>query len=104
MAFELRVDRRLVASVIAGALMLVFGIAMMAIGATVAQTTLSVGNLVVQQLNQTAPTKYNILSQIAGASQSAIGIIGLTLTIAGLVVILLPFLSMIPWREIFRGD
>jgi len=104
MAFELRIDRKLVASVIAGALMLVFGIAMMAIGATVAQTTLSVGNLVVSQLNQTAPTKYNILGQVAGASQSAIGIIGLTLTIAGLVVILLPFLSMIPWREIFRGE
>jgi len=24
--------------------------------------------------------------------------------IARLIVILLPFLSMIPWREIFRGD
>jgi len=104
MAFELRIDRKLVASVLAGALMLVFGIAMMAIGATVAQTTLSVGNLVVQQINQTAPTKYNILGQVAGASQNAIGIIGLTLTIAGLVVILLPFLSMIPWREVFRGE
>jgi len=104
MAFELRIDRRTITATIAGAAMIVFGIALMVIGAVVAQTTISVGNLVVYQVNQTAPTHYNIIDPIAKASQSAVGIVGLVLSIAGLFVALLPFLLSIDWKSIFRGD
>jgi len=103
-AFELQIDKKLVATVLAGVLMLVFGIAMVIIGGTVAQTTLAVGHMVTKQINATAPTNYDILGSLADAAQNSIAIVGLALTIAGLVVILLPFLSMVPWRSIFRGE